>query len=103
MRKRALGLPSVVLLASRSQIEEPGDLRNALVAGAFMLVSFVAGERIHPLPAVTALMGASVLRFLVRPDIEEMIDLVAGQCAFTDAEISAFMAEIEALGVTIDN
>ena len=41
-----------------------------------MLVLFVAGERIHLLPAVTALMGATVLLFLVQPDIEEMIDSV---------------------------
>jgi Na+/H+ antiporter NhaD/arsenite permease-like protein len=63
-------------LTHRSQIEEPGDLRKALVVGAFMLVLFVAGERIHLLPAVTALMGATVLLFLVQPDIEEMIDSV---------------------------
>jgi Na+/H+ antiporter NhaD/arsenite permease-like protein len=41
-----------------------------------MLVLFVLGEQIHLLPAVTALMGATVLLVWIRPDIEEMIEAV---------------------------
>lgn len=41
-----------------------------------MLVLFVMGERIHLIPAVTALMGATALLVWIRPDIEEMIEAV---------------------------
>jgi Na+/H+ antiporter NhaD/arsenite permease-like protein len=41
-----------------------------------MLVLFVLGERIQLLPAVTALMGATVLLVWIKPDIEEMIEAV---------------------------
>jgi Na+/H+ antiporter NhaD/arsenite permease-like protein len=63
-------------LTERSQIEEPGDLRKVGVVGAGMLFLFVAGERIHLLPAVTALMGATLILFWTKPDVEEMIDAV---------------------------
>ena len=41
-----------------------------------MLVLFVFGERIHLLPSVTALIGATALLLWIRPDIEEMIEAV---------------------------
>ena len=41
-----------------------------------MLLLFVFGERVHLLPAVTALMGATALLVWIRPDIEEMIEEV---------------------------
>ena len=63
-------------LAERARITEPVHLRKAGVVGAFMLVLFVTGERIHLLPAVTALMGATALLVWIRPDIEEMIEAV---------------------------
>jgi Na+/H+ antiporter NhaD/arsenite permease-like protein len=63
-------------LAERAQITEPVHLRKAGWVGAGMLVLFVFGERIHLLPAVTALMGATVLLVWIRPDIEEMIEAV---------------------------
>jgi Na+/H+ antiporter NhaD/arsenite permease-like protein len=63
-------------LAERARITEPTHLKKAGVVGAFMLVLFVTGERIHLLPAVTALMGATALLVWIRPDIEEMIEAV---------------------------
>ena len=63
-------------LAERARITEPVHLRKAGVVGAFMLVLFVTGERIHLLPSVTALMGATALLVWIRPDIEEMIEAV---------------------------
>jgi Na+/H+ antiporter NhaD/arsenite permease-like protein len=41
-----------------------------------MLILFVFGERIHLLPAVTALIGATTLLLWIKPDIEEMIEAV---------------------------
>jgi len=63
-------------LAERAKITEPGHLRKAGWIGAGMLLLFVFGERIHLLPAVTALMGATALMLWIRPDIEEMIEAV---------------------------
>ncbi len=63
-------------LASRARITEPSHLRKAGWVGAGMILLFVFGERIHLLPAVTALMGATALMLWIRPDIEEMIEAV---------------------------
>ncbi len=63
-------------LAERGKITKPAHLKKAGIVGAGMLVLFVSGERIHLLPAVSALIGATVLMVWIRPDIEEMIDAV---------------------------
>ena len=72
------GLSDVLLarLEERGKIREPGHLRKAAVVGLGMIVLFVLGERIHMLPSVTALMGATALLVWIRPDIEEMIEAV---------------------------
>ena len=41
-----------------------------------MLLMFVFGERVHLLPSVTALIGATALLLWIRPNIEEMIEAV---------------------------
>lgn len=63
-------------LAEQAGITEPSHLRKAGWVGAGMILLFVFGERIHLLPAVTALMGATALMVWIRPDIEEMIEAV---------------------------
>ncbi len=63
-------------LAERGRVTEPDHLKKAGWVGAGMLVLFVLGERIHLLPAVTALIGATALLLWIRPDIEEMIEAV---------------------------
>jgi Na+/H+ antiporter NhaD/arsenite permease-like protein len=63
-------------LQERAQITQPGHLRKAAWVGAGMLILFVFGERIHLLPAVTALIGATALLLWIKPDIEEMIEAV---------------------------
>ena len=72
------GLLPVLLerLAERGRIRQPVHLRKAGVVGALMLLLFVLGERIHLVPAVTAVMGATALLVWIRPDIEEMIEAV---------------------------
>ncbi|NIW49870.1 MAG: hypothetical protein GWN30_35385, partial [Gammaproteobacteria bacterium] len=37
---------------------------------------FIFGERIHLLPSVTALLGATSLMVWIRPNIDEMIEAV---------------------------
>ena len=63
-------------LAERGQITEPVQLKKSTVVFAGMLILFVVGERFHMLPAVTALMGATVLLIWIKPDIDEMIEAV---------------------------
>jgi Na+/H+ antiporter NhaD/arsenite permease-like protein len=63
-------------LAERARIAEPEHLKKAGIVGAAMLVLFVAGEPLHLLPAVTALMGATALLVWIKPDVEEMIEAV---------------------------
>jgi Na+/H+ antiporter NhaD/arsenite permease-like protein len=63
-------------LAERGRITEPDHLKKAGVVGVGMIALFVAGEQIHLLPAVTALIGATALLVWIRPDIEEMIEAV---------------------------
>ncbi|MFN2177600.1 MAG: SLC13 family permease [Anaerolineales bacterium] len=63
-------------LAERGVITKPTHLKKAGVIGAFMLVLFILGERIHLLPSVTALIGATALMVWIRPNIDEMIEAV---------------------------
>jgi Na+/H+ antiporter NhaD/arsenite permease-like protein len=63
-------------LAERGQITEPANLKKAGWVGLGMLLMFIFGERIHLLPAVTALVGATALMIWIEPDIEEMIEAV---------------------------
>ncbi len=66
----------VAKLEEHAHITDPVALRKAAWVGAGMLVLFSLGEHIHLLPAVTALMGATVLLLWVKLDIEEMIEAV---------------------------
>lgn len=63
-------------LAERGKITEPVHLRKSLWVGGAMLLMFVFGERIHLIPAVTALVGATALLIWIRPNIQEMIEAV---------------------------
>ncbi len=72
------GISEVLLqrLAERGSITEPDHLKKAGVVGAGMILLFVLGEKVHLLPAVTAVMGATALLVWIKPDIEEMIEAV---------------------------
>jgi Na+/H+ antiporter NhaD/arsenite permease-like protein len=63
-------------LEERAQITQPDHLKKAGWVGLGMFVLFIFGERLHLLPSVTALMGATALLLWIRPDIEEMIEAV---------------------------
>jgi len=63
-------------LAEDSRITKPDELRKAAVVGVLMLAFFLFGDFFHLVPAVTALVGASLLLLWVRPNIEDMIESV---------------------------
>lgn len=63
-------------LSESARITEPDHLKKVGVVGAGMLMLFVLGERVHLLPSVTALMGATALMVWIKPNIEEMIEAV---------------------------
>ncbi|MBU0512547.1 MAG: ArsB/NhaD family transporter [Chloroflexi bacterium] len=63
-------------LAERGKITEPEHLKKAGWVGLGMLILFMFGEKVHLLPAVTALIGATALMVWIKPDIEEMIEAV---------------------------
>lgn len=63
-------------LEERATITNTENLRKAGVVGAGMLFLFIFGEQFHLLPAVTALLGASMLLVWIKPDVEEMIEAV---------------------------
>jgi Na+/H+ antiporter NhaD/arsenite permease-like protein len=63
-------------LAERGKITEPGHLKKAGWIGLGMMLLFMFGEKVHLLPAVTALIGATALMVWIKPDIEEMIEAV---------------------------
>ena len=63
-------------LAEQAHISEPTNLKKAGWIGLGMLFLFILGERVHLIPSVTALMGATALLVWIRPNIEEMIEAV---------------------------
>ncbi len=63
-------------LEERGKITQPLHLKKAGVIGAIMLLMFIFGEKIHLLPAVTAIIGSTALLLWIRPNIEEMIEAV---------------------------
>jgi Na+/H+ antiporter NhaD/arsenite permease-like protein len=63
-------------LRENARITDPVKLRRAGVVFAGMLLLFVVGERIHLVPAVTAILGAVTMLMVVESDIEEMLKVV---------------------------
>lgn len=63
-------------LRESGRITEPTKLQKAGLVFAIMLFLFVVGDRIHLVPAVTAILGAVAMLLWVAPDIEEMMRVV---------------------------
>jgi Na+/H+ antiporter NhaD/arsenite permease-like protein len=63
-------------LAERGRITKAEHLKKAAWVGGAMVILFVFGERVHLVPSVTALMGATALLLWIKPDVEEMIEAV---------------------------
>jgi len=75
---RGKGLSEALLerLKESGRITQPQKLTKAGIVFAVMLVFFVIGERIHLVPAVTAIIGAVAMLLWVAPDVEEMLKVV---------------------------
>jgi Na+/H+ antiporter NhaD/arsenite permease-like protein len=75
---RGEGLSEALLnrLRERGRITQPEKLQKAGLVFIVMLILFVVGERIHLVPAVTAILGAVTMLLWVAPDIEEMLKVV---------------------------
>lgn len=63
-------------LQQNASIEDTGALIKAGVVFVLVLVGFVIGERYHIVPAVPALIGATLLLIWLKPDINAMIRAV---------------------------
>ena len=72
------GLSKALLerLKKSGRITQPQKLARSGIVFVVMLVLFVIGERIHLVPAVTAIMGAVAMLLWVAPDVEDMLKVV---------------------------
>jgi len=77
-RKRSAGISSTLYakLEHNAEIENKGDLWKSLIVFILVFVGFVLGERVHLVPAVSALAGATALLIWLNPDIQKMIKAV---------------------------
>jgi Na+/H+ antiporter NhaD/arsenite permease-like protein len=64
------------VLEENARIEHPNALRKSGIVFLLILVGFVVGERFQIVPAVPALIGATVLLIWLKPDIHKMITAV---------------------------
>lgn len=63
-------------LKDNAKLKDPKALKYSSAVFAGMLFFFMIGESIHMVPAVTALIGATVLLLLIEPDIHKMLRVV---------------------------
>ncbi len=63
-------------LKENAQITRPDILRKAGLVFLAILFFFVLGERIHLVPAVTAMIGAAVILVVVQADVQEILRVV---------------------------
>jgi len=63
-------------LRENAQIENKNDLWKSMVVFTLVFIGFILGERVHLVPAVSALAGATVLLIWLNPDIHQMIKAV---------------------------
>lgn len=63
-------------LQHNAAIEDPGRLWRAGVVFILVLVGFIVGEQYHVVPAIPALIGATVLLIWLKPNVQAMIKAV---------------------------
>lgn len=63
-------------LKRNAAIERPGRLWRAGVVFILVLAGFVVGERYHVVPAIPAIVGATVLLIWLKPNVQAMIRAV---------------------------
>ena len=77
-RKHSGGISETLYatLEKNAELKDPDSLWKAGVVFVVVLIGFVAGENYHIVPAVPALIGATVLLIWLRPDIHSTIQAV---------------------------
>ena len=63
-------------LEKNARIENKSDLWKSMIVFILVFVGFILGERVHLVPAVSAIAGATVLLIWLNPDIQKMIKAV---------------------------
>jgi len=63
-------------LKENAQIENRTDLWKSLLVFVLVFVGFIVGERVHLVPAVSAVAGATILLIWLNPNIHKMIKAV---------------------------
>lgn len=63
-------------MQENARLEDPRALWKSAAVFLMVLVGFILGERIHIVPAVPALVGATVLLVWLNPDVQKMIKAV---------------------------
>jgi Na+/H+ antiporter NhaD/arsenite permease-like protein len=64
------------ILKKNGQIRDKNGLWKSVVVFVLVLIGFVLGERIHVVPAVPALVGATFLFVWLQPDVTETLEAV---------------------------
>jgi len=63
-------------LQENARIEDKDDLWKSMIIFILVFVGFILGERVHLVPAVSAIAGATILLIWLNPDIHQMIKAV---------------------------
>jgi len=77
-RKQSGGISPALYqrLSENAQIEHPKTLRISGLVFLFIMIGFIIGEQFHVVPAVPALIGATILLIWLKPDVHKMITAV---------------------------
>lgn len=63
-------------LEQNAHLDDPEGLWKSGLVFIFVLIGFVLGEQIHLVPAVPAIVGATVVLIWLKPDVQKMIKSV---------------------------
>lgn len=108
-------------LEENAKIEDPAALLRSGLVFVLVLAGFIVGEQFHIVPAVPALIGATVLLIWLKPDVHAMIKAVdwttlvffmalfmvvgavqeVGLISAIATQISAFVGQSLALGIFV--
>ncbi len=77
-KKRTGGISPTLYakLQQNAEIENKGDLWKSVIVFALVFAGFILGERVHLVPAISAMAGATALLIWLNPDINKMIKAV---------------------------
>jgi Na+/H+ antiporter NhaD/arsenite permease-like protein len=78
LRKHPAGLSESLYerLKENARIRDPQALWKSVLVFVLVLIGFIVGERVHVVPAVPAIIGATLLLVWLKPDVHAMIKAV---------------------------